>query len=302
MLLKNINLNYLRVFECVYRRLCMTSAAKELHLTQSGVSQHIRALEECIDAPLFDRLHRKLMPTKEAQKLYFQTRLALKHIEEALGEISQTQVTLSGEVNIGTPIEFGIHKIIPALADLGKKYPDLKFNIALDFASKIQSQLLAGNLDFAFVDEFVSDRNIETQKVAEETLILCATQDYLKKFGPPKNRKSYFEELQYIAYQKDEPVLRRWFLHHTKRKNLTLNVRATVMDVQAIASFILQGLGAGILPGHFLESLKSQNVNLYNFPGSGTPLKNKISLAFLKGRQQSHLVKLVIGDLKEIIK
>ena len=301
MLLQNINLNYLRVFECVYRTGCMTSAAKELHLTQSGVSQHIRALEDSIEAPLFDRLHRKLMPTKEAQKLYFQTRLALKHLEEVLGEISQAEVKLAGQVNMGMPIEFGNHKILPVVAALCKKYPQLKFNMQMDFASSMESQLLSGELDFAFVDEFLSNKNIETQTVGEEVLELCATPEYLKKFGKAKSTKAYFEELAYVSYQQGEPVLRRWFLHHTRRKNLNLNVRAQVMDVQGVARLIAQNLGVGILPSHLLANLKAQGAPLKPIPGSGKALKNKISLAYLKGRQHSPLVKLVAKELKENI-
>lgn len=301
MILNNINLNYLRVFECVYRTRCMTVAAKELHLTQSGVSQHIRSLEESIEKPLFDRLHRKLMPTKEAQKLYFQTRLALKHLEQVIGEISDIKVELTGEIQIGMPVEFGHHIIIPALAELGKKYPDLHFQIQLGFTSLIQRQLLDAHLDFAFVDEFVANKNIETQKVTEETFELCASLDYLKKYSPPKNRKSYFETLQYIAYQKGEPILRKWFLHHTKRRNLNLNVRARVMDVQAVAKLISQGLGVGVLPGHWLANLKEQGFAIHNFEGCGLPLKNKINLAYLKGRRLSPVVKLVMEELKSMV-
>lgn len=301
MLLQNINLNYLRVFECVYRTRCMTTAAKELHLTQSGVSQHIRSLEESIEAPLFDRLHRKLMPTKEAQKLYFQTRLALKHIEEVLGEISQAQISLKGEVNLGMPIEFGNHKIIPALAHLGQKYPQLKFNMKMDFASPLEGLLLSGELDFAFLDEFVSNKNIETEAIDEEILVLCGTPEYLNRWGPIKSTKAYFEELDYIAYQKGEPVLRRWFIHHTRRKNLNLKVRAQVMDVKAVSGLILENLGLGILPIHLVDSLIQSGIRMHVFAGCGKPLTNKISLSYLKGRQQSTLIKLIMNELKDLI-
>lgn len=75
MIIDRINLNHLRVFECVYRTKSMTIAAEELHLTQSGVSQHIRSLEESLDIRLFDRIKHKLVPTGEARQL-----LSLIHI------------------------------------------------------------------------------------------------------------------------------------------------------------------------------------------------------------------------------
>ncbi len=70
MIIDHINLNYLRVFECVFRTGSMTTAAQELHLTQSGVSQHIRSLEDVLGIRLFDRIKKKLIPTTTADILF----------------------------------------------------------------------------------------------------------------------------------------------------------------------------------------------------------------------------------------
>ncbi len=70
MLLDQINLNQLRIFERVYRTGSMTRAAEELNLTQSGISQHIKALEDILKVRLFDRVKQKLLPTAEGKFLY----------------------------------------------------------------------------------------------------------------------------------------------------------------------------------------------------------------------------------------
>jgi DNA-binding transcriptional LysR family regulator len=67
-------------------------------------------------------------------------------------------------------------------------------------------------------------------------------------------------------------------------RNLKLNVRATVMDVQGVARMILGGLAAGILPGYLVTRLEEQGQELHQFKGSGTPLKNAISVAWLPER------------------
>jgi len=304
MILGQLNLNYLRVFESVYRTRCMTKAAEELHLTQSGVSQHIKSLEESLKAPLFDRIHRKLMPTKEAQKLYFQTRLSLKHLEEVVSEISKTESQLKGAVRIGMPIEFGNHKILPAIAFLSHKYKELKFHMQMDFASKLETQLLSGDLDFAFVDEFLTNKNLQTIAVEDEILELCVSKRYLDhKKVPLKPNKEFYEDLQYIAYQEGEPVLRRWFSHHLKRKNLRLNVKARVMDVQAVSRLIQLEMGAGILPQHVLDKLISvDGHNLIVFKGNGQPLRNKICLAYLNGRADFIKFKTLSEEIVQFIK
>ena len=53
MLIDKINLNLLRIFEKVYETKSMTRSAQELFMTQSGISQNIKHLEEILNLKLF---------------------------------------------------------------------------------------------------------------------------------------------------------------------------------------------------------------------------------------------------------
>ena len=101
--------------------------------------------------------------------------------------------------------------------------------------------LLKGSLDFAFVDDFTMDRRVHTEKVYDETLELCASEEFMKKYDSTKQNRKFFESLEYVDYQEDEAVLRLWFRHHLDARNIDLNVRASVMDVQAISRLISMG-------------------------------------------------------------
>jgi DNA-binding transcriptional LysR family regulator len=280
----------------------MSAAARELHLTQSGVSQHMKALEDTLGVPLFDRLNRKLIPTSEGEKLFQFTNPALFTIQEGLIELTQAPQSLSGVVRIGMPVEFGINIIIPLLAEIGREYKDLEFNLQLDFAAKMNEELLQGNLDFAFVDDFAMDRRIKTKKVTEETFLLCCSKKYFDENRGKKEGKSYFETLDYLAYQDNEHVLRGWFQHHTKRKNLDLKIRARVMDVEGLSRFVVGDLGVGILPDHKVEKLEKYGYEIKVFEGSSRPYKNTISLAYLDQRQQPPHVSRVLEIIESKFK
>ncbi|MBI2608029.1 MAG: LysR family transcriptional regulator [Deltaproteobacteria bacterium] len=297
MILDNLNLNHLRMFECVFRTKNMTKAAEELHLTQSGVSQHMKALEDSLGLKLFDRVRQRLVPTRHAEHLYFQCRKGLFGIEEALEEIIEVKKEISGLVCIGVPVEFGNNCILPYLSDLCKKYPKLRLNIKYGYAYEMNDLILNGALDFAFVDAFGFDRRIHAQAVYGEQHILCASQDYLKTKDKLQESKKFFESLEYIAYLKSEPVLRMWFKHHFKHSHIHLNVRATVVDVQGVAQLILSGIGVGILPRHHIQKLGSDKHKLYFFTGCGTPLRNEISVAYLRERSFSKATLLVRNEL-----
>lgn len=302
-LLSNLNFNYLRVFDVVYRRQSMTEAARELHLTQSGISQHIKALEDQVGQKLFDRIHRRILPTDKAHELQRGIGPAINEICKTLETIAEAKNTVSGVVRMGMPIEYGNNVLTPLLAKIGEKYPRIKYEIHLDYATKFNEMILENKLDFAFVDSFQLDRQIKQEPLAEEALLLCSSEKYIRERQPVKWSKTYFEELDYIAYQSGEPILRQWLSHHLKRKNLKINVRSWVMDVQMVAKFIRAGFGVGVLPDHLVERLQKQHADLVVIERPGMRgTKNSISLAYLKRREFSRASEVIIEELKNEIK
>ncbi len=280
----------------------MTSAAKELHMTQSGVSQHIKALEDMLDVRLFDRIKQRLIPTAEAAVLYKQCSKSLQDIERALLEIKGGTQELTGTVSIGMPVEFGHNVILPRVAAFSAKHPGVKFKFVLGLVGSVSEMLLDGEFDFAFVDDIKMDTRIKTEKVFDEILELCAGIECLKRSGPPKNTRQYFESLDYIEYQEGEPILRMWFAHHLESRNLDLKVRALVTDTKGVGKLIAADVGVGVLPGHLASKIEREGVKLHRFKGSGTPLKNAISLAYLEGKTRSPSVQAAMAEFRILAK
>ncbi|MCB0378685.1 MAG: LysR family transcriptional regulator [Bdellovibrionales bacterium] len=302
MLLDQINLNYLRIFESVYRTRSMTQAAQELHLTQSGISQHIKSLEDSLEVKLFDRIKQKLIPTAEGRKLYDDISPQLKGLESALLSVTAKDHLLRGEVNIGVPEVFGLNMIIPKLVQFANMHPEVRFNLHFDLAHSLNGLLLNGVVDFAFVDDFTMDSQIKTQKVYDEVLKMCCSQEYFKalvKKGHTEGSKDFYENCQYISYEKGEPILRRWLQQHVRGGQYNLNVRAYVADALGISRFIINGLGLGVLPGHHADKLIEQGYKLHIFDTKGKESKNTISMAAVGNRSHSAAVQSAIDFLTQ---
>jgi len=312
MIIDQLNLNHLRIFEVVLRTRSVTAAARELHLTQSGVSQHLKSFEEMLGVRLFDRIKGRMVPTTQAQALYERCQKSLGDIEQALMETRSGGREVSGLVTIGMPIEFGHNVILPLLAEFGKLHPSVKFNVRFGFAGVMSEALISGEMDFAFVDELGVDRRIEKDPVYDEGLDLCVSgallrdlplqEKYIKKgVGalPATRDRKFFEALPYVDYQRDEAILRLWFQHHLGSQHLKLNVRATVVDVQGVARLVIGGLGAGVLSDHLIQKLQSEGHDIVTFAGSGRTLKNTISAAWLRDRSLTPAADLLRGWLKE---
>jgi DNA-binding transcriptional LysR family regulator len=302
MIIDQLNLNHLRIFEAVIRARSVTAAAQELHLTQSGVSQHLKAFEEMLGIKLFDRIKGRMVPTAEAQSLFERCQRSLHDIEQALVDVKSGGREVSGSVTIGMPIEFGHNVILPLLADFGRKHPLVRLNVRFGFAGVMSEALVAGEMDFAFVDDLAIDRRIETLPIYNEVLELCISstlaEEIHTQLSVAKGSKStsktqfvlesrdrkVFEAIPFVDYQKDEAILRNWFQHHLGTQQLRINLRATVVDVQGVARLVMGGLGAGVLSDHLIQKLQKEGQKIEVFRGRGQGLKNTISSAWLRER------------------
>jgi DNA-binding transcriptional LysR family regulator len=312
MLLDRIKLQQLRIFQTVYRTRNMTLAAREQHLTQSGISQHISALEELLGGTLFDRIGRKLLPTSLAAQLYQELEEKLEplgQVLEQLRERDSIQRILRGTVSIGMPVEFGQNKVIPGLSSVLRQEKEIKVHFRLGFATHMQEMLLAGEVDFAFIDEAKLDQRIEREVVYEETWELCLLESLAHSLRLPRSlfrpgptgtptEREVWERIPLVDYQRDEAVVRRWLHHHLGFRHLRLNLRSTVVDAKMVAGLILSGEMAGVLPGHLVESLQKVHPELRTVRVARDPLKNPISLATLQGKTQTPSALRVLETLR----
>ena len=154
-----------------------------------------------------------------------------------------------------------------------------------------------GQIDFAFVDSFKMDRRIVTEHVYSETLDLCIATQILegKKI---QNNKKFYESIPYVEYQEGQPLLGLWFDHHINTKNLNLDIKATVMDVQGLSKLVVRGMGAGILPHHLYNRLIQQGKQITKMEGCSTPLENSISIAYIENRSLSTPAKTLLQWLR----
>jgi DNA-binding transcriptional LysR family regulator len=287
MIIDSINLNLLRVFESVYRLGSMTDAAKELHMTQSGVSQHIKTLEQFLEVQLFDRIKHKPLPTPKAKILFDQSATQLYLLEGTLAQIKGVSLELDGEITLGLPLEFGNNIVLPLLVEFGKLHPAVSFKIIYGHASDLSASLQNGSIDFAIVDSFNFDSSVESQQIHDEVLHLCCSEEYYNTLDTSTLNRKFFESLDFIDYVKDGSVLKMWLKHHYHFTSNNLNVRASLMNVQGVIKMISQGLGAGIVPLYILERLAAQGKVLHRFDEKIEPLKNTLSISFVHNRTLS---------------
>jgi LysR family glycine cleavage system transcriptional activator len=122
-------LNWLRAFEAAARHLSFTDAARDLNMTQSAVSQQIKALEQHLGRPLFHRRARALELTQTGITY-------LPVVRDAFRTLAQGTRAITGGnedvVQVQCNLTFCIHWLAPRLARFRRRYPQVKLNISTE--------------------------------------------------------------------------------------------------------------------------------------------------------------------------
>ncbi|WP_306915070.1 transcriptional regulator GcvA [Rhizobium mesoamericanum] len=120
-------LQTLRAFEATARRLSMTGAAEELHLTHGAVSRQIKALEVHLGVPLFRRLTRKIELTEEGASFFSTVTRLLSELAREAEFIQSRNDTKRLVVSCG--VSFASKWLTPRLHRLMGRYPDLDVHL-----------------------------------------------------------------------------------------------------------------------------------------------------------------------------
>jgi len=121
-------LDLLEAFEAAARHLSFTRAADELSLTQSAISRQIAALEERLNVPLFQRLHRALRLTEAGQQLHVTASAVLQQLHSVTEQLRQTPRQKT--VVVTTTPGFAGLWLIPRLTSFTTAHPDVDVRIS----------------------------------------------------------------------------------------------------------------------------------------------------------------------------
>jgi len=121
------SLELIRGFEAAARRLSFTLAAEELFVTQSAVSRQVKALEDHLGVPLFERHHRAIRLTVAGQTLYRAAAEALRLLDDTAAGIRHGAGTKS--VTVSCSAGFASLWLVPRLMDFRDEHPETDVRI-----------------------------------------------------------------------------------------------------------------------------------------------------------------------------
>jgi DNA-binding transcriptional LysR family regulator len=160
------------------RRGHFTRAAKALHITQSALSQRITKLEEQLETTVFIREKSGITLTPAGEELlrYCISKESLE--KESIARIRDGSESLSGTIRIGGFSSVMRSAVLPALAPILKKHPDIRLSFIARELDELPHMLRRGEVDFIILYRELVHSDIECLKLAEEVNVLVEAKSY----------------------------------------------------------------------------------------------------------------------------
>lgn len=160
-----------------------TAAGKKLNMTGSGVSKQIQNLEDKLQVKLFYRTTRSVSLTEAGELYYKRASNAVSNMKEVENELKDLQATPTGVLKVNLPLSFGIGNLSEAIANFAAQYPDIQLDLSF---SESKVDVVAGGYDVVVRIGAAPDSTLRARKLAACPIIVCASREYLDKYGEPQ--------------------------------------------------------------------------------------------------------------------
>lgn len=144
-----MELRYLKTFQKVALFSSFSRAAENINLAQSTVSAHIKALEDELNIPLFDRLGRQIALTGAGELLFHQSKRLLSIEEETLAEITSLSEP-KGCLALRVPQTISTYFLPGVLQKFQERFPKVGLEM-IGCTFDVERELTAGTIDLAFL-------------------------------------------------------------------------------------------------------------------------------------------------------
>lgn len=184
-----IALRQIRAVIAVCEEGSFTRAAARENATQSGISQHVAAVERALGVKLFQREASGVTPTPAGLRYYKRCVDAVGMLETAGEEARGLAGSVTGDLRIGLMPTFTRAVLAPTLQDFVPRWPDVRLHIFEGYSGVLTQMVLDDELDFAVVPAFEGQIGLKSRLlVRDREVLLSGVQRGLTPLAPVRLR------------------------------------------------------------------------------------------------------------------
>ncbi|EIN8257293.1 tricarballylate utilization LysR family transcriptional regulator TcuR [Salmonella enterica] len=168
-----MELRQLRYFVRIIETGSMGSAAQDLDIGVSALSQQMSRLENELAIRLLQRTSRGVTPTNAGLAFYSQAQFALRHADDAI--LAAREARLSGHVSVGMAPSTASILGIPFIHAMQENYADVRLHVVESLSGNLERMINTRQIDLAIV--FQKDKILRwsARPILEEQLFLIGS-------------------------------------------------------------------------------------------------------------------------------
>jgi len=243
-----LNLDTMQLFCDLVETGSFSRAAEKNFVTQSAVSQRLRALERQYGQTLVERGQGRgaARPSPAGSLLYDGAKRLLREagvLEEQLRGLSDE---VAGTVRVATVYSVGLHALPPRLKPFLASHPRVNVHLEYKQTGEVYKDVGAGSVDVGIVACPTPRRGVEIVPFEEEEMVLiCAPEHALSRESAL--RLSDLDGLAFIGFADDIPT-RRLVDEKLRAAGVRVRLSATFDNIETIKNLVEIGSGVGIVP------------------------------------------------------
>ena len=289
-----MNFQQLRIIrETVRRNFNLTEVANALYTSQSGVSKHIKDLEDELNIELFVRKGKRLLgltePGREMVKIVERMLLDAHNIKNLAEQYSQQD---SGHLTIATThtqARYALPKIITAFK---KQYPKVHLKLHQGSPAEIAQLVLDGEADIGIATETLGD----VPELASFPFYGWHHGVIVPEGHPLQQEPLTLETIaRYPIITYHEGFTGRALLEKTFHDaGLTLDIVMSALDADVIKSYVELGLGVGIVASMAYNAARDNGLVLLDASHLFEQVYTRIAI------RRGHLLRQYVYELIEL--
>jgi DNA-binding transcriptional LysR family regulator len=245
------HLPLLATFVQVCRDGSFTTAARNLSISKSLVSTHLRLLEEALGARLIERTTRRVAPTQIGQDVL----VAAEHMLSAASEVARIaeskQETPTGVLRVAAPVDLGALLVAPTVARLCARYPELRAELML---SDDKTDPITHRLDAMVSVNVPKDSALVSIRLGSDFEVIVASPELSRKWHEARQPKD-LTGAPWIAHPAVPASARHQFRNQrgTLQRLGTNEPRILANTGDAIRSLVVGGAGFAVVPSQMVS-------------------------------------------------
>jgi LysR family transcriptional regulator, low CO2-responsive transcriptional regulator len=283
MSIQHVSLRQLRVFEAAASNRSFSKAAALLHLTQPGVSMHIKELETNAGLPLFERIGKKLYVTEAGQELLARSREILRALKDAEDALDGLKGLRRGRINLAV-VSTAKYFVPQLLARFGKDYPELEIRLAVNNRVSVIEQLVANEVDLAIMGRSPQSIDTVAEPFAQNPHVIIAAPDH-----PLAGQHRILIETiarEHFIVREPGSGTRLAMQQFFEDQRQLCNVGMEMASNETIKQAVMAGMGVSFISRHTID-LELQTKRLVVLDVRGTPVIRQWHVAHLARKRLS---------------